>query len=77
MYKGKKLKLLVSEQDISSKIKDGWVHFIISSVTDHEVEINPKWDFMYFIKIVNNDKQGIIYPDLNKETPYIFVNLIR
>ncbi len=34
---GKKLKLLVSEQDISGEIKDGWVHFIISSVTDHEV----------------------------------------
>ncbi len=40
-------------------------------------KINPKLDFMYFIKILNNDKQGIIYPDLNKETPYIFVNLIR
>jgi len=40
-------------------------------------KINPKWDFMYFIKMMNNDKQGIIYPDLNKETPYIFVNLIR
>ena len=40
-------------------------------------KINPKWDFMYLIKIMNNDKQGMIYPDLNKETPYIFVHLIR
>jgi len=41
------------------------------------VKMNPKWDFMYFIKIMNNDKKGMIYPDLNRETPYIFVHLIR
>lgn len=40
-------------------------------------KINPKWDFIYFIKIMNNEKQGMIYPDLNKETPYLFVHLIR
>lgn len=40
-------------------------------------QINPTWDFMYFIKIVDNDKNGIIYPDLNSETPYIIVNLVR
>ena len=34
---GKKLKLLVSEEDISGEIKDGWVNFTIPSVTDHEV----------------------------------------
>ena len=36
---GKKLKLLVSEEDISGEIKDGWVHFTIPSVTDHEVVV--------------------------------------
>ena len=40
-------------------------------------QINPKWDFMYFIKVMDNGKNGIIYPDLNKETPYMIVKLIR
>ena len=39
--------------------------------------INPKWDFMYFIKIIDNERNGIIYPDLNKETPYYMIKLIR
>lgn len=40
-------------------------------------QINPKWDFMYFIKIMDNDSKGMIYPNLNRETPYIIVKLIR
>lgn len=40
-------------------------------------QINPKWDFMYLIEVVDNNRNGKIYPDLNKETPYIFVKLIR
>lgn len=40
-------------------------------------QINPKWDFMYFIKIMDNENKGTIYPDLNKETPYIIVKLQR
>ncbi|MCX6239323.1 MAG: hypothetical protein NTY07_17515 [Bacteroidia bacterium] len=39
--------------------------------------INPKFDFMYFFKVMDNDHHGKIYPDLNKETPYIIVKLIR
>lgn len=39
--------------------------------------INPKWDFMYFISVMDNDSNGTIYPDLNKETPYIIVKLLR
>ncbi len=31
----------------------------------------------YFIKIMNNEKQGLIYPDLNRETPYVIVKLLR
>ena len=34
---GKKLKLLVSEQDISAEIKEGWVSFTVPAVMDHEV----------------------------------------
>ncbi len=40
-------------------------------------EINPMWDYMYFIKIFDNENHGTIYPDLNRETPYIFVKLHR
>jgi hypothetical protein len=40
-------------------------------------QINPKWDFMYFIELMDNNGRGKIYPDLNKETPYRFVKIIR
>ncbi len=40
-------------------------------------QINPKFDFMYFIKVMDNDRHGKIYPDLNMETPYLIVKLIR
>jgi len=36
---GKILKLLVSKQDISAEIKDGWMSFTIPSITDHEVVV--------------------------------------
>jgi hypothetical protein len=40
-------------------------------------QINPKWDFMYLIEFMDNNRKGKIYPDLNKETPYRIVKLIR
>jgi hypothetical protein len=40
-------------------------------------QINPKWDMMYLIEVIDNNNKGLIYPDLNKETPYIIVNLER
>lgn len=42
-----------------------------------ENQINPKWDFMYLMEIMDNKGNGRIYPDLNKETPYIVVKLNR
>ena len=36
---GKILKFLVSKQDISAEIKNGWMSFTISSVIDHEVVV--------------------------------------
>ena len=36
---GKKLKSLVSEQDISAEIKDGWISFKVAEIIDHEVVI--------------------------------------
>ena len=35
--KGNKLKLLVSNQSASTMIADGWCHFEISSILDHEL----------------------------------------
>ncbi|HEY3324276.1 MAG TPA: hypothetical protein VGP72_27745 [Planctomycetota bacterium] len=35
------------------------------------------WDFMYFIEVMDNQGNGGIYPDLNKETPYVVVRLLR
>jgi hypothetical protein len=40
-------------------------------------QINPKWDFMYLIEFMDNNRKGKIYPDLNKEMPYRIVKLIR
>ena len=39
--------------------------------------IVPQWDFMYFIEVLDDAGQGTQWPDLAKETPYIFVHLER
>ncbi len=40
-------------------------------------QIDPKWDFMYYLQVMDNKSNGRIYPDLNKETPYVITKLIR
>jgi len=40
-------------------------------------EIDPKYDFMYFLEVMDEEGHGTIYPDLEKETPYIIVKLDR
>ena len=47
------------------------------SITVLAENFSPRWDFMYFIEIMDQDGNGTIYPDLNEETPYFFVKLIR
>jgi len=37
----------------------------------------PTWDFMYLIEVMDNQGNGRIYPDLNKNTPYLFIRLLR
>jgi dienelactone hydrolase len=37
----------------------------------------PKWDLMYFIEAIDGRGNGTIYPDLEKETPYVIVKLQR
>ncbi len=39
--------------------------------------IVPKWDLMYFIEVLDSRGNGKIYPDLEKETPYVVVRLRR
>ncbi len=40
-------------------------------------QIDPKFDFMYFIEVMDNEGHGCIYPDLEQETPYVVVTLKR
>jgi hypothetical protein len=40
-------------------------------------DIDVKWNFMYFIEVMDNNGNGAIYPDMEKETPYIVVKLYR
>jgi hypothetical protein len=37
----------------------------------------PKWDLMYFIEVMDNRGNGKIYPDMERETPYVVVRLTR
>jgi hypothetical protein len=40
-------------------------------------DIDAKWDFMYLIEVMDNNGNGAIYPDLERETPYVVVKLDR
>ena len=37
----------------------------------------PQWDLMYFIEVMDNRGNGKIYPDMERETPYVVVKLSR
>ncbi len=39
--------------------------------------IVPEWDFMYLFEVMDKKGNGKIYPDMEKETPYIVVKLKR
>jgi len=41
------------------------------------VHVVPTWDLMYLIEVMDNQGNGKIYPDLNKETPYVVIRLLR
>ena len=40
-------------------------------------QIDPRYDLMYFIEAIDNASNGAIFPDLEKETPYIIVKIGR
>jgi hypothetical protein len=37
----------------------------------------PELDFMYFIEVIDNEKNGAIWPNLATETPYVIVKVRR
>lgn len=39
-------------------------------------KIDPKWNLMYMIEMMDNKNRGFTFPDLNKQTPYIVTSLI-
>ena len=39
--------------------------------------IRPEWDLMYYIEAMDNHCNGKIHPDLEKETPYVVVQVQR
>ncbi len=40
-------------------------------------EVEAEWDFMYLIEVMDNNGNGTIYPDMEKESPYVVVKLDR
>lgn len=40
-------------------------------------QINPRWDFMYYLQLMDNKSNFRIYPDLKTMTPYIVTKLNR
>jgi hypothetical protein len=40
-------------------------------------QIDPQYDFMYFLEVMDHEGHGMIYPDLELETPYVIVRLER
>jgi hypothetical protein len=49
----------------------------VYQVTVPASEVNPKFDFMYFVEIMDKNSHGKIYPDVNKGDPYRIVKLVR
>ena len=39
--------------------------------------IDPKWDVMYFVEVMDTRGYGRMFPDLEKETPYVVVPVQR
>ena len=39
--------------------------------------LDPTWDLMYLIEATGTSGNGSLYPDLEKEIPYVVVNLKR
>ncbi len=40
-------------------------------------EIDPAWDLVYFIEVIDNEGNGTHYPEFEKESPYVVTTLKR
>ncbi len=54
----------------------------VASTDDYEAtvpasDVTPRFDFMYFIEVMDNAGNGAIHPDLETDQPYIVVGLDR
>lgn len=49
----------------------------IYQVTIPATQIDPKFDFMYFIEVMDKEGRGRMYPDWEVEAPYVVVELER
>ena len=58
--------------DMAPKGQDG-----LYEATIPANQIAPEWDLMYLIEAMDGAGNGCIHPDLEKETPYIVVQLER
>ncbi|MCU0521944.1 MAG: hypothetical protein MUF84_14790 [Anaerolineae bacterium] len=47
------------------------------TVTVPAHDVDPRYDFMYYIEAMDTVGNGVIYPDLEIETPYVVVSLTR
>jgi hypothetical protein len=39
--------------------------------------VDPKWDFMYFVEVVGENGAARMYPDLERDMPYVMVAVKR
>ena len=39
------------------------------------IEVDPHFDLMYFFEVMDNNGNGKVYPDMDKETPYTLVKV--
>ena len=39
--------------------------------------IVSRWDLMYFVEVMDSRGNGAIYPDLDREIPYLIVQVRR
>ena len=39
--------------------------------------VDPEWDLMYFVEVVDANGRGRMFPDLEKKTPYVIVSVQR
>ncbi len=68
---------VVQEQEYQTLVMQPGKEKGLYEATIPAADIDPQWDLMYFIEMMDRNGHGRIFPDLNKETPYRFISLAR